>query len=150
MFQDAHNCILDYDKNTSFFAVYDGHGGREVAEYTARNLPEFLKCIEAYKNGDFEKALVDAFIDFDATLTEESVIAKLTAIALENSDDEGRGEHALFYLRIIRLAFSFCLYIGTIIQCKYIEDYLTIYIHLFKLYKLVFVYVCTESIYVHL
>jgi serine/threonine protein phosphatase PrpC len=27
--KDAHNAILDYDKEnkTSFFAVYDGHGG---------------------------------------------------------------------------------------------------------------------------
>lgn len=31
--EDAHNCILSYDSpqvpNASFFAVYDGHGGRE-------------------------------------------------------------------------------------------------------------------------
>lgn len=26
-FQDAHNCIADFDENSSFFAVYDGHGG---------------------------------------------------------------------------------------------------------------------------
>lgn len=25
--QDAHNCILDFDEETSMFAVYDGHGG---------------------------------------------------------------------------------------------------------------------------
>lgn len=25
--QDAHNCILDFDEDTSMFAVYDGHGG---------------------------------------------------------------------------------------------------------------------------
>lgn len=28
--EDAHNCILDYDKDCSLFAVYDGHGGSEV------------------------------------------------------------------------------------------------------------------------
>ena len=29
-FQDAHNCIPDFDKETStaMFAVYDGHGGK--------------------------------------------------------------------------------------------------------------------------
>ena len=26
--QDAHNCILEFDEETSMFAVYDGHGGR--------------------------------------------------------------------------------------------------------------------------
>ena len=30
MFQDAHNCIPVFDEktNSSFFAVYDGHGGK--------------------------------------------------------------------------------------------------------------------------
>ena len=33
VFQDAHNCIPEYDENASLFAVYDGHGGSEVAVY---------------------------------------------------------------------------------------------------------------------
>lgn len=28
--QDAHNCILEFDEETSMFAVYDGHGGNTV------------------------------------------------------------------------------------------------------------------------
>lgn len=27
MFQDAHNCIPEFDEETAMFAVYDGHGG---------------------------------------------------------------------------------------------------------------------------
>ena len=26
-FQDAHTCLLDFDKSATLFAVYDGHGG---------------------------------------------------------------------------------------------------------------------------
>lgn len=54
-FQDAHNAILDYGVNSSLFAVYDGHGGSEVAKYCALHLPEFIKENAVYKSGDFEK-----------------------------------------------------------------------------------------------
>uniref|UniRef100_A0A915KUI8 PPM-type phosphatase domain-containing protein n=1 Tax=Romanomermis culicivorax TaxID=13658 RepID=A0A915KUI8_ROMCU len=26
--EDDHNCILNFDKDVSFFAIYDGHGGQ--------------------------------------------------------------------------------------------------------------------------
>lgn len=85
--EDAHNSILNFDKNTSFFAVYDGHGGAEVAAHCADKLPEFLKNLEAYKNGDFELALKDAFLGFDATLLEEDVIQILKILAGERNVD---------------------------------------------------------------
>ena len=53
--QDAHNAILNFDERTSLFAVYDGHGGHEVAEYTAKKLPSFIKNNDDYINGNIEK-----------------------------------------------------------------------------------------------
>ena len=53
--EDAHNAILNFDERTSLFAVYDGHGGHEVAEYTAKKFPSFIKRNEDYKNGNIEK-----------------------------------------------------------------------------------------------
>jgi len=79
--EDAHNCILHFDKNSSLFAVYDGHGGHEVAEYCSKNLPEFIKQVENYKNGNYEQALKDAFLEFDATLATPEVIEVLKKIA---------------------------------------------------------------------
>lgn len=84
--QDAHNAILDFDTNTSFWAVYDGHGGAEVSAYCALKLPEYLKKLDTYKGGDFEKALKDAFIGFDLTLLEPSVIGELQLLAKKNPD----------------------------------------------------------------
>lgn len=78
--EDAHNCILDFDVNTSLFAVYDGHGGHEVAQYCSKKLPDFLKNISSYKNNDMEKALIDAFLGFDATIATPEVIAELKEI----------------------------------------------------------------------
>ncbi|XP_049792765.1 probable protein phosphatase CG10417 isoform X3 [Schistocerca nitens] len=93
--EDAHNCLINFDKNgTSFFAVYDGHGGHEVAQYCAQNLPEFLKTCEAYKKGDYVQALKEAFLGFDATLREPEVIAILKQIVKgkEESGDNSASE----------------------------------------------------------
>ncbi|KAL0842185.1 hypothetical protein ABMA28_014348 [Loxostege sticticalis] len=81
--EDAHNTILDFDVNTSFFAVYDGHGGAEVATYCSQNLPNFIKNTEAYKSGELVKALEDAFLGFDATIATKEVMDILKELAGE-------------------------------------------------------------------
>ena len=55
LFQDAHNAILKYDNDSSLFAVYDGHGGHEVAKYCAQKLPDFIKNNEDYQKGNIDK-----------------------------------------------------------------------------------------------
>lgn len=72
----------------AFFAVYDGHGGSEVAEYCSVKLPDFLKELDSFKSGNFEQALRDAFIGFDATLLEDKVIEELRQMARKNPDYE--------------------------------------------------------------
>ncbi|XP_063531053.1 uncharacterized protein LOC134742054 isoform X3 [Cydia strobilella] len=81
--EDAHNTVLDFDEHTSLFAVYDGHGGAEVATYCSKNLPECIKNTEAYKNGDMTKALEDAFLGFDANIATKEVMAVLKELAGE-------------------------------------------------------------------
>lgn len=81
---------MNFDENTAFFAVYDGHGGAEVAEYCSQKLPAFLKETEAFKNGNIEKALKDTFIGFDQTLLKEEVIEDLKVLAKRS--DLGPGE----------------------------------------------------------
>lgn len=85
MFQDAHNCALDFDTNTSLFAVYDGHGGHEVALYASQKFPEFLKNLEAYKNGNMKDALVDAFLGFDNTIATAEVVEILKELATDKT-----------------------------------------------------------------
>ncbi|XP_058055913.1 probable protein phosphatase CG10417 isoform X2 [Anopheles bellator] len=86
--EDAHNCILNFDKNVSFFAVYDGHGGAEVAQYCSLHLPSFLRTVAAYGEKNFEQALKDAFIGFDATLLKESVIQELKVLSEKTNGNE--------------------------------------------------------------
>ena len=87
---------MDYDANASFFAVYDGHGGHEVAVYSAQHLPEYLKNCETYKKGDYIQALKDAFLEFDATLIKPEVLTILKQLAknknLNDDNNSGSGE----------------------------------------------------------
>jgi len=40
--EDAHIHELDIDKDTHIFGVFDGHGGREVAQFVSKHfIPEF-------------------------------------------------------------------------------------------------------------
>ncbi|GAA6066744.1 protein phosphatase 1G [Tachysurus ichikawai] len=79
--EDAHNCIPELDEETAMFAVYDGHGGEEVALYCSKYLPDIIKQQKAYKDGKLQKALEDAFLAIDSQITSEEVIKELVQIA---------------------------------------------------------------------
>lgn len=70
------------------FAVFDGHGGSEVALYCSQKLPTFLKEVTAYKRGEYEQALKDTFIGFDATLVNDDVIEELKKLMPDDKVDE--------------------------------------------------------------
>lgn len=63
--EDAHAALPDLDSSTSFFAVYDGHGGKAVAKFCAKLLHKELLNDEAYMEGDLEIALRRAFLRMD-------------------------------------------------------------------------------------
>ena len=65
--------------------------GAEVAVYCSKRLPDFIREQDAYKEGNMEKALQDAFMKIDAAILEPSVIQELRHIAgMEQNTDEGR------------------------------------------------------------
>lgn len=53
-----------------------------MAAYCADKLPDLVKDTEAYKEGNMEKALVDAFLGLDATIATSEVVDKLKKIAM--------------------------------------------------------------------
>lgn len=95
--QDAHICILDFDQDISLFGVFDGHGGPEVAQYAAEVLPSFIKN-ESFKNGDYENALIKAFMDFDDSLTKPLALRRLRALRLKNVKSKESGKFSDCYL----------------------------------------------------
>lgn len=90
--QDAHVCLLDFDDDMSLFGVFDGHGGIEVAQYAVEMLPSLIKN-ELFEQGEYEKALIKAFMDFDDSLIEPPVLRRLRALRLKNGKTEESGEY---------------------------------------------------------
>ncbi|KAI5056701.1 hypothetical protein GOP47_0028519 [Adiantum capillus-veneris] len=63
--EDAHAAILDLDENTSFFGVYDGHGGKTVSRFCAKHLHAQVLRNEAYSKGDLGQSLQNTFLRMD-------------------------------------------------------------------------------------
>jgi len=94
--EDAHAAILDLEgpdeTPNSFFAVYDGHGGRSqfallclshprspgstVAKFAGQNVHKRLVTEESYKQKDYAAALKKAFLG-----TDEDLLASKSTVA---------------------------------------------------------------------
>ncbi|KAM3259766.1 hypothetical protein ACQJBY_051192 [Aegilops geniculata] len=63
--EDAHTAVPQLDERTSFFAVFDGHGGKAVAKFCAKHLHmQFLRSA-AYCSGDLAASARKAFLRMD-------------------------------------------------------------------------------------
>ena len=49
--EDAHTCLLELseDKEASFFAVFDGHGGHDVARVASQALHKAIVSNKSYR-----------------------------------------------------------------------------------------------------
>lgn len=90
--EDAHTQLLSLqnDKNSGFFAVYDGHGGAKVAEYAGNHLHEKIFNQPHYKDGNIPEALRKGFLAMDEDmLADEDMkeeLAGTTAICVLMKD----------------------------------------------------------------
>ncbi|XP_065073588.1 probable protein phosphatase 2C T23F11.1 [Ochlerotatus camptorhynchus] len=90
--EDSHTHILSLpdDPGTAFFAVYDGHGGANVAQYAGKHLHKFVTKRPEYGD-DLKRALQRGFLDIDeAMLNDESLkeqMAGSTAVAVMVKND---------------------------------------------------------------
>ncbi|EXC01123.1 putative protein phosphatase 2C 60 [Morus notabilis] len=63
--EDAHATYPDLDASTSFFGVYDGHGGKVVAKFCAKFLHQQVLKNQAYAAGDIGTSVQKAFFRMD-------------------------------------------------------------------------------------
>ncbi|VDN02025.1 unnamed protein product [Thelazia callipaeda] len=100
--EDAHNCIVNYDDDCSFFAVYDGHGGCEVARYAANHLPYMLKSSNCWYSQNYTKAIQDTFLQLDELLRSDAVLRELKKLRgsverkCPDSSDDDDDKQALY------------------------------------------------------
>ncbi|KAK9684274.1 hypothetical protein RND81_10G198300 [Saponaria officinalis] len=93
--EDAHAAIPDLDSHTSFFAVYDGHGGKAVAKFCARFLHKELLTDEAYKSGDLTSSVRRVFLRMDEMMRANKKWRELLRDDVEKVD----GFHDDLYIR---------------------------------------------------
>lgn len=78
--EDAHAAIVDFDTSTSFFGVYDGHGGKDVAKFCAKYLHQEVRTHESYSAGDLGASLERAFLRMDELMCGKSGWRKLAIL----------------------------------------------------------------------
>lgn len=84
--EDAHIAApaFDEERGVSLFAVFDGHGGAEVALYCEANFGRALRGTRAYADGDYAVALRDAFLRIDDMLRTEEGFAEVCRLKLDH------------------------------------------------------------------
>ena len=75
--EDAHSSIPVLDRDTALFAVYDGHGGKEVALYCRENISDRLKKSTAFSEGRIGDALRETFLLLDEEVRWDSAITEM-------------------------------------------------------------------------
>ena len=66
------------------FGVFDGHGGREVALYTESHLKDALRSTSYFKQGDYQEALRQSFLEIDRQLEKEDGREELAKMKRSN------------------------------------------------------------------
>jgi len=64
--------------------VFDGHGGKEVAEYCRRHFNEYLKQTKPYQNRVYLRALEEGFLMVDDELEKEAGKMELAEMKRKN------------------------------------------------------------------
>ena len=64
--EDGHICNTDLNgTGAALFAVFDGHGGVEVAKYCERHFTEILLASRNFQSQHYGKALEESFLMMD-------------------------------------------------------------------------------------
>ena len=72
----------------ALFGVFDGHGGREVAQFCSCEVVSVLENLESYANREYATALRECFIELDALLNKEEGLAKIVTISKQVQEEQ--------------------------------------------------------------
>ncbi|MBS1889889.1 MAG: hypothetical protein JST59_01230 [Actinobacteria bacterium] len=86
--EDAHITKATFAGGMSLFAVFDGHGGGEVAKFTEKHFAEELLNNENFGKKKYEQALSDTFLKIDRLLATAEGDKELKKIKKEMIDKQ--------------------------------------------------------------
>ena len=70
--EDAHVTNVQLAKGLSVFAVFDGHGGHEVAAFCGKHFVNELTRLPKFTEGNYKSALEESFLKLDAMMSSEA------------------------------------------------------------------------------
>lgn len=95
--EDSHISDLKLGKNQAVhaFGVFDGHGGKEVAQFVRAHFSEELNKNTSFNNGDLKTSLTENFLKMDTLLIEptgKDELRKYAKISKEEDDLQSKKE----------------------------------------------------------
>lgn len=87
--EDAHITHPNFDKGIHLFAVFDGHGGQEIALYSEKNFGKLLKNNKYYQRGAYSDALKSTFLELDQEMRTPEGQKKLRELSGKDSNFGG-------------------------------------------------------------
>lgn len=78
--EDAHICHPNLTPGVHLFAVFDGHGGREVARFCALKFGDTLKANKKFGEARYGEALQETFLAMDRMLEEPGAQQELQGL----------------------------------------------------------------------
>ena len=77
--------------NVALYAVFDGHGGPEVAQFAERHMPQVLLENDEFKRGNYGAALSQAFLTIDQMLEKPKHQLEIGMTPAGGAGGEGSG-----------------------------------------------------------
>lgn len=75
--EDSHICDLNIIPNIHLFGVFDGHGGKEVAQFVKKHFTEELLKNPNFLAGNYRKSLIENFLRMDELLLTSNGVKEL-------------------------------------------------------------------------
>lgn len=87
-------CVTEFDnfhlgKQRYLFAVFDGHGGNQVAEFVRDNFVKELKVNRNYIDEKYEDALTETFIKMDTLMRADDADVRLQKYTKKEDESSG-------------------------------------------------------------
>jgi protein phosphatase 1G len=86
--EDSHISELNIAKNTHIFGVFDGHGGKEVAQFVKAHFVEELLKNKSFKEGKMKKALIETFLKIDEMCVEKDYMLELKQLHKKSKEED--------------------------------------------------------------